>query len=159
MNSSPDLLTIGDVAQASGKAASSLRYYERIGLLSAPARIGGCRRYPPEVLRTLAIIGAAQRAGLTLEEIRLLLASSPGDPAATRHLRQVAERKLPEVRALIERAEIVRRWLDAAAGCTCPSLDDCSLFDEPARLPPVRRSPEPVRADMALTAVSVPATA
>ena len=122
-------------------------------------RIDGCRRYPPEVLRTLAIIGAAQRAGLTLEEIRLLLASSPGDPAATRHLRQVAERKLPEVRALIERAEIVRRWLDAAAGCTCPSLDDCSLFDEPARLPPVRRSPEPVRADMALTAVSVPATA
>ena len=77
MNSSPDLLTIGDVAQASGKAASSLRYYERIGLLSAPARIGGCRRYPPEVLRTLAIIGTAQRAGLTLEEIRLLLASSP----------------------------------------------------------------------------------
>lgn len=136
MNSSPDLLTIGDVAQASGKAASSLRYYERIGLLSAPARIGGRRRYPPEVLRTLAIIGTAQRAGLTLEEIRLLLASSPGDPAATRHLRQVAERKLPEVRALIERAEIVRRWLDAAAGCTCPSLDDCPLFDEPARLPP-----------------------
>jgi hypothetical protein len=49
MNSSPDLLTIGDVAQASGKAASSLRYYERIGLLSSPrqrgsAAVGGIHR-------------------------------------------------------------------------------------------------------------------
>lgn len=134
MSSTPDLLTIGDVAAASGKAASSLRYYERIGLLSAPARIAGRRRYPPKVLRTLAIIDIAQRAGLTLAEIRLLLAS-PGDLAAAVHLRQVAQRKLPEVRALIERAGMVSRWLAAAADCTCPSLDDCALFAEPTRLP------------------------
>lgn len=135
MDSSPDLLTIGDIARAAGKPASSLRYYEKIGLIPAPARISGRRRYSRAVLRTLAVIDTAQRAGLTLEEVRILLAASPGDPAATEHLRQVAERKLPEVRALIERAELVRRWLEAAAGCTCPSLDDCPLFDEPSRLP------------------------
>jgi hypothetical protein len=50
-------------------------------------------------------------------------------------LRQIATRKLPEVRALIERAEHVRRWLEAAAGCACPTLDDCQLFGEPGRLP------------------------
>jgi hypothetical protein len=70
-----------------------------------------------------------------LDDIRLLLTALPGDAAATEQLRQVAVRKLPELRALIERAELVRQWLEAAAGCACPSLDDCPLFDEPARLP------------------------
>ncbi len=135
MDSTADLLAIGDIARAAGKQPSSLRYYERIGLIPAPARVSGRRRYPRSVVRTLAVIDTAQRAGLTLEEIRLLMAASPGDPAATERLRQVAERKLPEVRALIERAGLVRRWLEAAAACACPSLDDCPLFGEPARLP------------------------
>jgi MerR family transcriptional regulator, redox-sensitive transcriptional activator SoxR len=134
MNSFPDALTIGSVEQASGRTASSIRYYERIGLIPVPERVNGRRRYPRAILRTLAIIGTAQRAGLTLDEIRLLLAASPGDAAVSEHLRQVAARKLPEVRALIERTELVRRWLEAAAGCACPSLDDCQLFDEPSRL-------------------------
>jgi len=136
MNSFPDALTIGAVEQASGRTASSIRYYERIGLIPVPERVSGRRRYPRAILRTLAIIGTAQRAGLTLDEIRLLLAAAPGgDAAVGEHLRQVAARKLPEVRALIERTELVRRWLEAAAGCACPSLDDCQLFDEPSRLP------------------------
>jgi DNA-binding transcriptional MerR regulator len=82
----------------------------------------------------LAVIETAQRAGLTLDEIRLLLEVSPHDRAATDRLREVAERKLPEVAALIERAELVRGWLEDAARCVCPTLDDCPLF-EPARLP------------------------
>jgi DNA-binding transcriptional MerR regulator len=135
MDSSPALLTIGEVSRLTGRAASSVRYYERIGLITAPARVSGRRRYPPAVVRTLAVIDTAQRAGLTLAEIRLLLTSSPGDRAAAERLRQAAVRKLPEVRALIERAELVRHWLEAAASCTCPSLDDCPLFDEPSRLP------------------------
>ena len=133
MNSPPELLTIGAVSRLAGKAASSVRYYEHIGLIPAPVRISGRRQYPPAVLRTLAVIDTAQRAGLTLEEIRALLTASPGDMAATERLRQIAVRKLPEVRALIERAELVRSWLEAAAGGTCPSLDDCPLFDEPGR--------------------------
>lgn len=136
MNDAANLLTIGDLARASGKSASSIRYYERIGVIPVPARAGGSRRYPHAMVRTLAVIDIAQRAGLTLDEIRDLLAVSPADPAAvSEHLRQVAERKLPDTRALIERAELVRRWQEAAAGCTCPSLDDCPLFDEPPRLP------------------------
>jgi MerR family transcriptional regulator, redox-sensitive transcriptional activator SoxR len=136
MNPPTELLTIGDVSQLAGKAASSIRYYEHIGLIPAPVRVSGRRRYPPAVLRTLAVIETAQRAGLTLEEIRPLLTASPDDIVATERLRQIAVRKLPDVHALIERAELVRGWLEAAAACTCPSLDDCPLFDEPGRLPP-----------------------
>jgi MerR family transcriptional regulator, redox-sensitive transcriptional activator SoxR len=131
---SSELLSIGEVARQSGKAASAIRYYEEIGLLPEPVRASGRRRYPPEVVRTLAVIETAQRAGLTLDEIRLLLQASPGDGAATDRLHEVAERKLPELTGLIERAELVRNWLEDAARCVCPTLDDCPLFD-PARLP------------------------
>lgn len=136
MNPPSELLTIGDVSRLAGKAASSVRYYELIGLIPPPVRISGRRRYPPAILRTLAVIDTAQRAGLTLEEIRSLLMTTPDDTAATERLRHIAVRKLPEVRALIERAELVRGWLEAAAACMCPSFDDCPLFDEPGRLPP-----------------------
>ncbi len=135
MTSPLELLTIGDVSRLAGKAASTVRYYERIGLIPAPVRISGRRRYLPTILRTLAVIDTAQRAGLTLEEARSLLTASPGDMSATERLRHIADRKLPEVRALIKRAELVRGWLEAAAACTCPSLDDCPLFDEPGELP------------------------
>ena len=134
--SSLDLLSIGEVARATGKAASAIRYYEEIGLLPEPERVSGRRRYPPEVVRTLAVIETAQRAGLNLPEVRLLLESSPGDSAAIERLREVAERKLPELAALIERTELARGWLEAAARCDCPTLDDCPLFDED-RLPPL----------------------
>ena len=132
----PDqLLTIGEVARSTGRATSSIRYYEAIGLIPEPVRVNGRRRYRPEIIRTLAVVETAQRAGLDLDEIRLLLDASPGNAAAAERLREVAERKLPELRALIERTELVVGWLEDAACCTCPSLDDCPLFDEPTRLP------------------------
>jgi DNA-binding transcriptional MerR regulator len=132
---SPEFLTIGEVARRAGRATSSIRYYEEIGLIPKPVRVSGQRRYRPEIVRTLAVIGTAQRAGLNLDEIRLLLEASVDNAAATERLRGVAERKLPELETLIERAELVRRWLEDAACCTCPTLDDCPLFDEPSRLP------------------------
>src|SRR5205814_2664891 len=92
-------------------------------------------RYPAEIVRTLAVIETAQRAGLSLDEIALLLRASADDPPATERLREVAERKLPALREAIARAEIVRDWLESAAACCCPTVDDCPLFDEPLRLP------------------------
>src|SRR5690348_14433462 len=125
-------LTIGAVARLSGKSASASRYYEQIGLLPEPARSAGRRRYDPATVRTLAVIETGQRASLALDEIKVLLAASPGDPAAVERLREVASRKLPEVVALIERSELVRGWLELAAHCECPDLDQCPLFDDPA---------------------------
>jgi MerR family transcriptional regulator, redox-sensitive transcriptional activator SoxR len=130
-----DALTIGEVARRTGRRPSSVRYYEQIGLLPAAARVAGRRVYGPGILRTLAVIETGQRAGLTLEEISALLVASPDDAAAIDRLREVAERKLPEVTALIERSQLVREWLECAARCECPSLDQCPLFEDPALLP------------------------
>jgi MerR, DNA binding len=95
-----------------------------------PERISGRRRYPAEVVRTLSIIGAAQRAGLSLDDVRELLASSDANGGVSERLRTIARRRLPEIDALIERAGLVRGWLEAAADCRCPTLEDCPLFDE-----------------------------
>jgi MerR family redox-sensitive transcriptional activator SoxR len=128
-------LAIGEVARLVGKRPSSIRYYEQIGLLPEAARVSGKRVYDMDTVRTLAVIETGQRAGLTLDEIKALLASSPDDAAAIERLREVAERKLPQITALIERSQLVRDWLECAARCECPSLDQCPLFDDPAQLP------------------------
>ncbi len=125
---SPDQrLSIGEVAQRAGRRASSIRYYESIGVLPQPERIAGQRRYGPDVLRQLAVIDAAQRGGLSLEQIRdLFTASRTGTPVGDQ-LRALAERQLPELDALIARAETSRHWLRAASTCQCLTLDDCPL--------------------------------
>jgi MerR family transcriptional regulator, redox-sensitive transcriptional activator SoxR len=128
-------LAIGEVARLAGKRPSSIRYYEQIGLLPEAPRVSGKRVYDMDTVRTLAVIETGQRAGLTLDEIKALLAASPDDAAAVERLREVAERKLPEITALIERSQLVRDWLECAARCECPSLDQCPLFDDPAQLP------------------------
>jgi len=129
------LLTIGAVAELTGKRPSSIRYYEQIGLLPPPVRISGRRMYDPGTVRTLAVIDTGQRAGLTLDDISALLSASPDDGAAVERLRELAERKLPEIAALIERSELVRGWLECAARCECPNLSECPLFED-SSLPP-----------------------
>jgi MerR family redox-sensitive transcriptional activator SoxR len=138
-------LTIGEVARLAGKRPSSIRYYEQIGLLPTAARVSGRRVYGADTVRTLAVIETGQRAGLTLEEIKALLAASPDDAVAIERLREVAERKLPEITALIERTELVRTWLECASRCECPNLDECPLFDypPPEASPPKRRPTQP----------------
>ena len=135
MSSQDHPLSIGAVAALSGRRPSSIRYYEQIGLLPPAARESGRRVYGPDTVRILAVIETGQRAGLTLDEIRALLAVSPDDQVAIERLREVAVKKLPQVKELIERTEIVRDWLEAAVRCECPSLDECPLFDDQARLP------------------------
>ena len=125
---SPPPLTIGEVAALAGKNPSLIRYYEQIGLLPEPERVNGRRRYGHDTVRTLAVIETGQRAGLALDEIKVLLSVSPDDSAAIDRLREVAARKLPEVVALIERSELVRDWLECAARCECPNLTECPLF-------------------------------
>lgn len=65
-----DQLTIGETARRAGVRPSALRYYESVGLLDAPRRISGRRRYDSQVLNRLSVIRLAQDAGFTIAEIR-----------------------------------------------------------------------------------------
>jgi MerR family redox-sensitive transcriptional activator SoxR len=121
-------MTIGELARRAGLRPSAIRYYESIGLLPVPARVAGKRRYDRRALGRLAVIAAAQGVGLTLDEIRKLLQADERG-AVSVQLQHLARRKLPEIDALIARADAVRGWLQAAAECHCPSLEKCPLFE------------------------------
>lgn len=126
------LLTIGEVAGRSGVAATTLRYYEQIGLLAPPARLGGQRRYSDAVLARLEVIGLCKSAGFTLDEIQLLFADeAPGRPAS----RALARAKLAEIDARMESLSRARAVIEWGMRCTCPSIDACSCGIHP---PPSR---------------------
>ena len=112
-------------------------------MLPEPERVSGQRVYDRSVLRRLSLIDVAQRAGLSLEEIRDLLEA--GTQPISDRLQELAARKLPEVESLIDRAEAMRDWLRAAEGCDCDAIDDCRLFDEKtvegARITALERAP------------------
>jgi len=126
-------LSIGEVARRAGVRPSAIRFYERRGLLPEPERAGGRRRYTDAAVDRLGIIGVAKRAGLSLAEIGVLLDSADRGAPVHEAVRTLAERKLPEVEAQIERAEEGRAWLLAAQACGCESLDACALFAAGAR--------------------------
>jgi DNA-binding transcriptional MerR regulator len=136
MNVSAPQLTIGQVAARAGIRVSHIRYYEEIGVLPEPERVRGQRRYDEDVLHRLSIIDVAQRAGLTLDEIRELTGPRLRDETAGQRLRELAEHKLPHIDALIERAQAVKRWLEIAGSCDCQTVDVCGLFVDPTLAPP-----------------------
>ena len=121
-------LTIGKVAHKTGVAATTLRYYEQIGLVPVPARVGGQRRYDDAVLARLEVIGLCKAAGFALDEIQRLFADdAPGRPAS----RALAEAKLAEIdarMASLARAKAVIEW---GMRCTCPSIDTCTCGIHP----------------------------
>lgn len=121
-------LSIGEVAKRAGVNVSAIRFYEREGLLPEPERTGGQRRFGRDTVRRLEIIAVAKRAGFSLGEIRTLLSSVDRGAPASGQLQALATRKLPELDALIERAQGMRGWLTAATHCDCESLESCALF-------------------------------
>ncbi len=121
-------LKIGEVAERAELAASTLRYYESAGLLPAPARSNGRRRYGEDVFRRLTAIKVAREAGFTVSEVRTLLGGvEEGEPISARW-RDLAQKKLGEVEALIERAQGMKRLLQEGLECGCVSFDDCGLL-------------------------------
>jgi MerR family redox-sensitive transcriptional activator SoxR len=123
-------LPIGEVARQAGMRASRIRFYERRGILPAPERVSGMRRYSPDVVRRLAIIDLAQRVGFTLDEIAPLF--DPDERPPHDRIRMLAIDKLPQIEDLIERAETIRTLLVTCAACECESFDECTLFDDRA---------------------------
>jgi MerR family transcriptional regulator, redox-sensitive transcriptional activator SoxR len=88
-------LTIGEVVREAGVRASTLHYYESIGLLAPPRRVNGRRHYEADVLQRLAVIQAAKRAGFTIAEIGKLVHGWAEDAPFSAHWRPLATQKLP----------------------------------------------------------------
>jgi len=126
-------LSIGAVAREAGMTASALRYYEKAGLLPAPPRRSGQRRYPAEVFGRIELIRLILAAGFTIKETRTFLSGFSAETPPAARWRTLASRKLEEVNALIERAQRMKSLLETSFGCRCPSLTDCEKYLRDAR--------------------------
>lgn len=130
MGGSGDGMSIGEVARRAGLQPSAIRYYESLGLLPEPPRVGGKRRYDASVLEWLSLIALAREAGFTMAEIkRLVTGFTPGTRPAARW-RELATRKLAEIDAMVARAERMRAVLHVSLDCGCFRLADCAALLE-----------------------------
>ena len=120
------MLSIGEVAERTGVAASALRYYEREGLIPKADRRGGKRIYGQDILDRLALISVAKAAGFTVAEIKTLLSGFARRTPPGQRWRTLAQRKLVELEARVAEVERMKRVLEAVTRCECPTLEECS---------------------------------
>jgi MerR family redox-sensitive transcriptional activator SoxR len=125
MRISDSELTIGEVARRADVPASTLRYWESVGLLTTPERVGGKRRYSPKALRQISLIVLSKRAGFTLAETRVVLSGLSDRTPPPEIWRKLAQRKLPEINQKLAEAKAMKKILEDGLRCNCLTLDDC----------------------------------
>lgn len=119
-------LPIGAVATLIGVATSTLRYYERRGLVVADFRVSGQRRYEPATVRRLVFVQMLQDAGLTLDEIQAILGAD--DNASWK---AIGRERLEQLDDEIARLQHARRILDGALLCRFDHpLDECRIMND-----------------------------
>ena len=139
-----DLWSIGRLAERSGTAPSAIRYYESRGLVAATRSAGNQRRYPRSTLRRLGFIRAAQRVGLSLDEIADALATLPAERTPTkRDWQRLSRHWRGRIEEQIDRLERLRDRLDSCIGCGCLSLRTCALSNPDDELARPGAVPEP----------------
>lgn len=121
-------MSIGEVAKQADLETSTLRYYESIGILPPAKRVSGQRRYTAKALELLAIIQVAKEAGFTLFEVHTLLSGFSEEEPPSPRWKELARRKLPEIEALILRAQNMKQLLLEGLECDCLSLNECAVL-------------------------------
>ena len=118
-------LSISAVARRFGVNASAIRYYEELGILPHPERVGGKRRYDETVLARMAIVQRARQAGFSLTEIRTLFSGFRNGTPASERWRKLASRKAEEIAATIQQLQAMQELLARLQRCGCEELEHC----------------------------------
>ena len=139
-------LSISEVARQMQLRPSAIRYYEKLGLLRAPERVSGQRRYDKAVLYRLAVIQRARQAGFRLHEIRVLFFGFQPKTRAEARWRKLADRKLAELDTLAAEIQSMRVLLKRLkTKCHCNTLETCGKAILSKRTS--RRLPAPALSD------------
>lgn len=129
------ILSVGQVAKRTGVAVSALHFYEQKGLIRSWRNSGNQRRFKREVLRRISIIKAAQKLGISLEQIKQAFASLPNERTPTKddwtqlssHWHQLLDQRISQLTQL-------RDNVTDCIGCGCLSLKACPLYNEDDKL-------------------------
>lgn len=128
-----DLRTISQLAKSAGVPTSTVRYYERAGLLRPTSRSGGnYRLYDDDALDRLRFIRAAQATGFTLDDVAALLEQDLDTPDSCAQVRNLIERRLADVEQRMADLRLVEQVLTLAlAKCRETDLDGpCQILDQ-----------------------------
>ncbi|WP_028237989.1 MerR family transcriptional regulator [Stutzerimonas azotifigens] len=123
-------LTIGKLSKTTGVNVETIRYYERIGLLTPAVRTeSGYRTFGEREAERLRFVKRGRELGFSLEEIRTLveLADQPGQPCA--EVDRLAEGHLAEVRQRIADLRRLEAELERLVGCTESSVRECRIVE------------------------------
>jgi MerR family transcriptional regulator, redox-sensitive transcriptional activator SoxR len=118
-------MKIGELASRTALNASAVRYYERCGLLAAPYRISGQRRYSDDDVHRVLLIRFASDMGFTLSEIKLFLSGLHNKAPVGPRWRKLAQHKIKEVNETIQRSRRLKSLLEHLLQCHCASLQVC----------------------------------
>lgn len=126
----PTELSVGQVAERSGLSISAIHFYEKQGLVTSSRNSSNHRRYRRDVLRRLAVIKVAQRAGVPLKEIAQAMETVPQTGAVSaRHWTKLARTWRTDLDDRINRLTRLRDTLGYCIGCGCLSVKDCKLMN------------------------------
>lgn len=123
-------LSIGDLAMRTGLSVSAIRFYEKKGLVTPDRNDGNQRRYEGSDIRRLSFILIAQQIGLTIDQIKEVMASLPEGRTPTKSDWNKISRQFRKT--LDDRIATMQRMrdnLDGCIGCGCLSLKVCQLYN------------------------------
>jgi DNA-binding transcriptional MerR regulator len=118
-------MTIGELAEKSGVPASTIRYWEKIGVLPLSARVSGQRRYSGNDVDLLAVLRLAQACGFRLDGMRHLMHGFRSGTAASLRWQELASKKQQELDMQIARLKGMRRVVERVSRCRCVELAEC----------------------------------
>lgn len=128
-------LSVGQVAKRCGVKVSTLHFYESLGLIKSLRNQGNQRRYKREVLRRISIIKAAQKMGVSLEEIKAAFANLPDNRTPTKSdWQQLSIYWQQGLNQKIAYLEKLRDSLDGCIGCGCLSMKNCPIYNPEDKL-------------------------
>ena len=124
-------LSRGELARCTGVNSETIRYFERIGILSTPPRTeGGHRVYDEGHVRTLSFVRRARGLGFAPDEVRAILDLGGPGKACCAEVQDIAERHLEQVRVKIaDLLEIERLLAATIERCSGGSDPDCAVID------------------------------
>jgi MerR family mercuric resistance operon transcriptional regulator len=125
-------LSIGELSMATGVNIETIRYYERVGVISHPPRTRSGRRvYVPENRRQLSFVRRARELGFSLAEIKTMLALGGARRMSCREVKRLAMRHLEDIR---ERIDDLRRleatFAKTVRQCRGDATPECPLLDD-----------------------------
>jgi MerR family redox-sensitive transcriptional activator SoxR len=119
------VLSIGQLAAKAELNASTLRYYESVGLLPAPERKNGQRRYDESLLDRINFIKIAQHTGFSIQEIAILLEGFETGNSLSERWEQMAKQKRSELEGRKKQINSMIQILDYGLSCKCLNWSEC----------------------------------